>query len=186
MNPEEVRAGALVGAGALLAGPLYKRSAWKREWNRRFAVLTTETLLVLLQAECRTPTAVQALCPEAVAALPPAAAQEVKQYLARLLRESLGRGSEDALGDQSVLSLVEAGCRTQPNVQSVSKEAVVALPAVAAQELAEYLLRGPLGRPSRGVVGSETLRLLLQAGCRTQAAVQALGADRVASLPAAA
>ena len=44
MNPEEVRAGALVGAGALLAGPLYKRSAWKREWNRRFVVLTTETL----------------------------------------------------------------------------------------------------------------------------------------------
>ena len=44
MDPEEVRAGALVGAGALLAGPLYKRSAWKREWNRRFVVLTTETL----------------------------------------------------------------------------------------------------------------------------------------------
>ena len=33
MNPEEVRAGALVGAGALLAGPLYKRSAWKREYR---------------------------------------------------------------------------------------------------------------------------------------------------------
>ena len=42
MNPRG-RAGALVGAGALLAGPLYKRSAWSASGTVAL-VLTTETL----------------------------------------------------------------------------------------------------------------------------------------------
>ena len=40
----ELRAGKAVAAGALLAGPLAKRSEWLRSWNRRFCVLTTEEL----------------------------------------------------------------------------------------------------------------------------------------------
>ena len=56
-----------------------------------------------------------------MATLPAAAVAEVLQYLALLLRESLGRGSEHVLGDKSVLSLVEAGCRTEADVQALSK-----------------------------------------------------------------
>ena len=40
----ELRAGKAVAAGALLAGPLAKRSEWLHTWNRRFCVLTTEEL----------------------------------------------------------------------------------------------------------------------------------------------
>ena len=40
----ELRAGRAVAAGALLAGPLAKRSEWLHSWNRRFCVLTTEEL----------------------------------------------------------------------------------------------------------------------------------------------
>ena len=40
----EMRAGQAVAAGALLAGPLAKRSEWLHSWNRRFCVLTTEEL----------------------------------------------------------------------------------------------------------------------------------------------
>ena len=39
-----LRAGKAVAAGALLAGPLAKRSEWLHTWNRRFCVLTTEEL----------------------------------------------------------------------------------------------------------------------------------------------
>ena len=39
-----LRAGRAVGNGALLAGPLTKRSEWLHSWNRRFCVLTTEAL----------------------------------------------------------------------------------------------------------------------------------------------
>ena len=47
MDPEhsmELRAGKAVAAGALLAGPLSKRSEWLHSWNRRFCVLSTEEL----------------------------------------------------------------------------------------------------------------------------------------------
>ena len=40
----ELRAGRAVAAGALLAGPLSKRSDWLHTWNKRFCVLTTEAL----------------------------------------------------------------------------------------------------------------------------------------------
>ena len=40
------------------------------------------------------------------------------------------------------------------------------LPDVSGQEVAEYLLREPLGQQSLGVLCSETLLALLQAGCR--------------------
>ena len=40
----ELRAGRAVAGGALLAGPLAKRSEWLHTWNRRFCVLTTEEL----------------------------------------------------------------------------------------------------------------------------------------------
>lgn len=40
----ELKAGRAVAAGALLAGPLAKRSEWLHSWNRRFCVLTTEEL----------------------------------------------------------------------------------------------------------------------------------------------
>ena len=40
----ELRAGRAVAAGALLAGPLSKRSEWLHSWNKRFCVLTTEEL----------------------------------------------------------------------------------------------------------------------------------------------
>ena len=40
----ELRAGRAVASGALLAGPLHKRSEWLHTWNRRFCVLTTEEL----------------------------------------------------------------------------------------------------------------------------------------------
>lgn len=40
----ELRAGRAVAAGALLAGPLSKRSEWLHTWNKRFCVLTTEEL----------------------------------------------------------------------------------------------------------------------------------------------
>ena len=40
----ELRAGRAVAGGALLAGPLSKRSEWLHSWNRRFCVLTTEEL----------------------------------------------------------------------------------------------------------------------------------------------
>lgn len=39
------QAGLAVAKGALLAGPLAKRSEWLHSWNIRFAVLTTEALL---------------------------------------------------------------------------------------------------------------------------------------------
>ena len=38
----EVAAGLAVAEGALIAGPLQKRSDWLRSWNSRFCVLTTE------------------------------------------------------------------------------------------------------------------------------------------------
>eukprot|EP01045_Picozoa_sp_COSAG04_P041002 COSAG04_NODE_12249_length_662_cov_1.159858_1_plen_89_part_10 len=62
-------------------------------------VVSTETLLLLLRADCRTKDAVQALSTGALTGFPSAAAQEVKQYLARLLKESLGRGSEGVVSD---------------------------------------------------------------------------------------
>jgi hypothetical protein len=40
----ELCAGAAVAAGALIAGPLEKRSDWLKSWNSRFVVLTTEQL----------------------------------------------------------------------------------------------------------------------------------------------
>ena len=40
----EVAAGLAVAEGALIAGPLQKRSDWLRAWNTRFCVLTTEQL----------------------------------------------------------------------------------------------------------------------------------------------
>ena len=40
----EVAAGLAVAEGALIAGPLEKRSDWLRSWNKRFCVLTTEQL----------------------------------------------------------------------------------------------------------------------------------------------
>ena len=39
------QAGLAVAEGALVAGPLSKRSEWLHSWNLRFAVLTTEALL---------------------------------------------------------------------------------------------------------------------------------------------
>ena len=54
-------------------------------------VVSTETLLLLLRADCRTKKDVRALSTEVLTALPPAAAAEVKQYLVLLLRKSLGR-----------------------------------------------------------------------------------------------
>ena len=44
----ELRAGRAVASGALLAGPLHKRSEWLHTWNRRFCVLTTEELGTVL------------------------------------------------------------------------------------------------------------------------------------------
>jgi len=40
-----------VNQGALLAGPLLKRSDWLHAWNPRFAVLTTEALAWLRLAD---------------------------------------------------------------------------------------------------------------------------------------
>ena len=40
----ELKAGKAVASGALLAGPLAKRSEWLHTWNKRFCVLTTEEL----------------------------------------------------------------------------------------------------------------------------------------------
>ena len=44
MDPVELAAGQAVAEGALIAGPLEKRSDWVKSWNPRFCVLTTEQL----------------------------------------------------------------------------------------------------------------------------------------------
>ena len=95
-------------------------------------VVSSETLLLLLRADCRTKKDVRALSTEVLTALPPAAAAEVKQYLVLLLRKSLGRLSGIILSDATLLGLVEAGCRTRPDVWTLGAEVVVALPAAAA------------------------------------------------------
>ena len=45
MKLARVQATGAVKQGALLAGPLLKRSDWLHLWNSRFAVLTTEALV---------------------------------------------------------------------------------------------------------------------------------------------
>ena len=44
LRDADLRAGDAVAAGALVAGPLSKRSDWLHSWNKRFCILTTEEL----------------------------------------------------------------------------------------------------------------------------------------------
>ena len=44
LRQSDLKAGDAVAAGALLAGPLSKRSEWLHSWNKRFCILTTEEL----------------------------------------------------------------------------------------------------------------------------------------------
>ena len=50
---EAEAAGRAVAAGAIVAGNLNKRSDWLKSWNRRFFVLTTETLVWYSPSEAR-------------------------------------------------------------------------------------------------------------------------------------
>ena len=102
-----------------------------------------------------------------------------------LLREPLGEHSKGVVSSATLCSLVQADCRTKDAVQALTADAASALPVVAAQEVAEYLLRGPLGCGPEAI-GGETLRSLLQAGCRTQPDVLRLSEEAVAALPGAA
>ena len=142
-------------------------------------------LVALARAGCRTKADVVALRRDAIDSLPEAAPQEVMQYLVGLLRESLG-GSERMLSFATQLSLVRAGCRTKSDVDHASPATVAALPGKAPHEVAEYLLREPLGKSSECVLSSVTLLALLQAGCKTQADVAALKPEAVEALPGAA
>ena len=101
------------------------------------------------------------------------------------LRGPLGQQSRGVVSSATLLVLLQAGCRTQADVQALTADAASALPAEAAQEVAEYLLREPLGYGPEAISG-ETLSLLLQAGCRTRPDVWALSEDAVAALPGAA
>ena len=51
--------------------------------------------------------------------------------------------------------------------------------------MAEYRLREPLGKSSQGVLGSKTLLVLLQAGCKAQAEVVALKPEAIEAFPSA-
>jgi hypothetical protein len=44
LRDADLKAGDAVAAGALVAGPLLKRSDWLHSWNKRFAILTPEEL----------------------------------------------------------------------------------------------------------------------------------------------
>ena len=104
--------------------------------------MSVSTLGALLAAGCRTQANVQALTAEAAAALPPAAVQEVNQFLAALLRESLiALGLDDIISDDTLVALVQAGCRGWEDVRALSAEAMAALPGGAAAEVAECLRR---------------------------------------------
>ena len=61
------------------------------------------------------------------------------------------------LSDATLLGLVEAGCRTRPDVWTLGTEVVVALPAAAANQLAEYLLREPVARQPLLLVADQFL-----------------------------
>ena len=80
-------------------------------------------------------------------------------------------------------ALCQAGCRTEADVLALSGQAIAAFPNDAREELAEYLLREPLGQTSSGM-SAKTLAALLQAGCRTKADVVALSARGTAALGA--
>ena len=70
------------------------------------------------------------------------------------------------LRDVTLLSLVRAGCRSKADGDDLATETIGALPVEAAQGMAEYRLRKPLGEASVGVLTSETLLSLLLAGSR--------------------
>eukprot|EP01045_Picozoa_sp_COSAG04_P023614 COSAG04_NODE_2832_length_3519_cov_1.756725_2_plen_551_part_00 len=165
----------------------------------RAEVVSDETLFFLFRAGCRSKENVLSLSAEALAALPAAAAQEVGKYQ---LRDSLGiparplrafaedRGQEDRafiLSDDTLLCLLQAGCRKAADVRSLSPMAAAALPDHAAQETANYVLRGPLAVAPE-VISDETLLCLFRTvmECRTKANVLSLSAEALAALPAAA
>ena len=126
-------------------------------------VLSSATLLALLQEGCKTRTDVVALTPAALDAALGASAQEMTQYLAALLRQSLGHGSKAVLRDATLIALVRTGCRKKKDVERLSAQTINGLPAQAPQEMAEYRLRKPLGK-AKGVLSSETLLEMLLAG----------------------
>eukprot|EP01045_Picozoa_sp_COSAG04_P037352 COSAG04_NODE_9502_length_858_cov_1.054018_1_plen_255_part_10 len=117
-------------------------------------------------------------------ALPSEAAHEVSEYLAKSLRATLDSRSVDILSGDTMLLLLQSGCRTKVDVEGLGVEAITALADEARSEVAEYLLRAALGPSSKDLVGAETFLPLLRADCRTQQQVLDLSAESISVLPA--
>eukprot|EP01045_Picozoa_sp_COSAG04_P004561 COSAG04_NODE_200_length_20490_cov_33.582021_2_plen_3075_part_00 len=137
------------------------------------------TLVALTQAGCRTKSDVVAMSARAIASLPGEAPEQVAEYL---LRGPLGDASKGVVGAKTLVALLGAGCRTKPDVFALSATVIADLPDEAPEEVAEYLLRKPLGDGTKGIVSAQALVALLCADCRTKADVMALSVDAAKAL----
>ena len=92
---------------------------------------------------------------------------------------------KETLSDETLLALVRAGCRSKPNVDGLTTEAIDALPSAAPQEVMRYLaalLRESLG--SKEILSDDTLLALASAGYRHFMDVHAMQGKVADSLPA--
>eukprot|EP01045_Picozoa_sp_COSAG04_P008870 COSAG04_NODE_500_length_13366_cov_33.972488_14_plen_508_part_00 len=134
-----------------------RATALRESLGERYTeTISNETALCLVDAGCRTQADVWSLGADATSALPQAVVKDVKearlqkteakraveeaareaelQRLAATLRESLGKRYKDTISDETILILVDAGCRAEADVWSLSAEAIAALPVDAARE----------------------------------------------------
>eukprot|EP01045_Picozoa_sp_COSAG04_P036488 COSAG04_NODE_8900_length_919_cov_0.829268_1_plen_175_part_10 len=136
--------------------------------DEHLRLISKATAYALRRAGCGTKTDVDALKAETIVGLGGTAPQELAEYL---LRDSRGAASDGIVGTETLLSLVQAGCRKKTDVQALDRKAVDALAGKASQEVLDYVLCESLSSSADGVVKPETIRLLIQADCCTKADV---------------